>query len=62
MILEKFAQFSIQKYSSSVIMKCISNYWKDRSYINKLRDVLKPDGIIEMFRNKEGNKILCDLL
>lgn len=62
MILEKFSAFSVQKYSSSVVLKCINTYWTDKAYVNKLKDTLKSDGIFEMFRNREGNKILLDLM
>ena len=62
MIIEKFVQFSLQKYSSSVVSKCISTYWKDKNCALKLKEVLKPEGITEMFRSREGNKILLDLL
>lgn len=62
MIIEKFVQFSLQKYSSSVVSKCLATYWKDKSYPSKIKEVLKIDGVIEMYRNREGNKILLDLL
>lgn len=62
MIIEKFVQFSLQKYSSSVVSKCLATYWKDKSYPAKIKEVLKIDGVLEMYRNREGNKILLDLL
>jgi hypothetical protein len=41
MIIEKFVQFSLQKYSSSVVSKCINVYWTDHSYAGRLKDSLK---------------------
>lgn len=61
-IIERFVPLSLQKYSASVILKCINIYWTDHSYVDRLKDSLRPDGILEMFRNKEGNKILLDLM
>ena len=29
LILVRFAQFSMQKYSSSVVLKCVAQYWDD---------------------------------
>ena len=62
MILERFSAFSLQKYSSSVLLKCINTYWTDRAYLHRLKDTLKSDGILDMFKNREGNKILLDLM
>jgi hypothetical protein len=33
MILERFPQFSIQKYSSSVVLKCVEGYWGNKDII-----------------------------
>lgn len=40
MILEKFHQFSLHRYSSSVVWRCINTYWTDKSYVAKLKDCL----------------------
>lgn len=41
MIIEKFVQFSLQKYSSSVVSKCINIYWTNQQYAVRLKDCLK---------------------
>lgn len=46
MIIEKFVLFSLQRYSSSVVGKCINTYWTDKSYVGKLKDALTNEGII----------------
>ena len=62
MIIERFSQFSLQKYSSSVVYKCISTYWTNDKIFIRLKQTLTVDGIIELFRNKDGNKILIEIM
>lgn len=56
-ILSKFAQYAIGKFSSNVILKCISVYWTDKNIYNSLKE-LPNNQVVEIFRNKDGNKIL----
>lgn len=60
-IIDKILQFSLQKYSSAVIFKCISTFWLSKDNLNKLKNALTSDIIQEMYRNKESNKILLEL-
>jgi hypothetical protein len=62
MITERFPQFAIQKYSSSVVYKCVSCYWVKKESFNRLKQTLTPESIIELFRNKDGNKILLEIM
>ena len=62
MITERFPQFAIQKYSSSVVYKCVSCYWVKKESFNRVKQTLTPEAIIELFRNKDGNKILLEIM
>ena len=62
MILERFPQFSIQKYSGSVILKCVDTYWANKDTVEKLKYSLNTNSILDMYRNKEGNKILLTIM
>ena len=44
-IIDRILQFSLQKYSSAVIFKCISNYWTHKDTLNRLRNSLTPEVI-----------------
>lgn len=59
-ILMKLPQYSLSKYSTNVIFKCLNAYWiNQKEYVsNVLKDVFQPYLIIEMYKNKDGNKIL----
>jgi hypothetical protein len=46
MIIERFQQFSLQKYSSSVVYKCLASYWTKSSTYARLKQALTPDAII----------------
>jgi len=58
MIIERFPQFSLQKYSSSVVLKCISSFWNQKESLNRLKQALNADAIVEMYRSRDGNRIL----
>jgi len=45
-IIDKFTQFSLQKYSSAVIFKCINTYWTSKDSLMRLKNVLNSDAII----------------
>ncbi len=62
MILERFPQFSIQKYSGSVVLKCVESYWGKEDAVEKLKYSLNANSILDMYRNKEGNKILLTIM
>jgi hypothetical protein len=62
MIIERFPQFSIQKYSGNVVLKCVDSYWTNRDTVEKLKYSLNANSILDMFRNKEGNKILLTIM
>lgn len=60
-ILSKFAFYATGKFSSNVIIKCISIYWTDKRIYSSLRN-LSNNQIIDIFRNKDGNKILLEIM
>ena len=39
-IIDKFLQFSLQKYSSAVLFKCISQYWTSKDTLSRLKNGL----------------------
>lgn len=58
-IMSKILPFSLQKYSSAVVYKCVSSYWMNKTTLDRLKNTLNNEIIHEMFRNnKESNKIL----
>lgn len=61
-IFSKFMLFSKEKFSSSVLCKCISNYWKGSDFYDRFKSRLSPADILGLFRNKEGNKVLLELM
>ncbi|EAS01738.2 RNA-binding protein, putative (macronuclear) [Tetrahymena thermophila SB210] len=60
-ILEKLQHFSIQKYSSNVIEKCISTYCKD-FYKRAIQVIIQKRCIAEFMKIQYGNFILQKLL
>jgi hypothetical protein len=60
--MAKFLPFSLQKYSSAVIYKCVASFWIQKDTINLLRNALTNEVIQEMFRNKDANKILLEIV
>ncbi len=60
-ILSKFAFYAVGKFSSNVILKCISSYWTDKKIYNTLRGLTNSQ-IVEIFRHKDGNKILLEIM
>lgn len=60
-ILSQFAKYSMGKFSSNVLLKCISIYWTDRRIYSYLK-ALGNNQIVEVFRNKDGNKILLEIM
>ncbi len=59
-IMMKLPQYSLSKYSTNVVYKCINSYWIDhKEYTsNVLKEVFQPYLIFEMYKSKDGNKIL----
>jgi len=39
-IIDKFYQFSLQKYSCAVLLKCINNCWTRKETLDRLRNAL----------------------
>ena len=60
-ILSRFAYYAIGKFSSNVILKCIQIYWTDQRIYTSLKG-LPNNQIMEIFRNKDGNKILLEIM
>lgn len=60
-ILAKFTTYAIGKFSSNVLLKCISVYWTDRRVYQSLKG-LSSNQILDVFRNKDGNKILLEIM
>ena len=60
-ILSKFATYAVGKFSSNVILKCISIYWTDKRIYSSLKG-LPNSQVIEIFKNKDGNKILLEIM
>lgn len=58
----KFRILAKEKFSSSVLCKCISSYWRGSNYYHKLRSKISSAEIVELFKNKEGNKVLLELM
>ena len=44
-----------------MIHKCISVYWNDLGIYDSLKELPKNQ-VIEIFRNKDGNKILLEIM
>lgn len=63
-ILMKLPQYSLSKYSTNVVFKCLSVYWVDRKeYVSSvLKEVFQPYLILEMYKNKDGNKVLLEIM
>lgn len=59
--MSKFVCYAVGKFSSNVILKCISIYWTDKSIYNTLKG-LPSNQVVEIFRNKDGNKILLEIM
>ena len=60
-ILSRFATYAIGKFSSNVLLKCIGSYWVDKKIYWSLKS-LSNTQIVEIFRNKDGNKILLEIM
>jgi hypothetical protein len=56
-ILSRFTHYAVGKFASNVLLKCISCYWTDRRIYSSLKCISNGQ-IVEIFRNKDGNKIL----
>ena len=61
-IFSKFRALAKEKFSSSVICKCLSTYWRETDYLKGLKSKLNTGEIVELFKNKEGNKVLLELM
>jgi len=51
-LLVKFKILAKEKFSSSVLCKCISSYWRGTTYYQKLKSKISSGEIIELFKNK----------
>jgi hypothetical protein len=60
-ILYQFPTYAIGKFSSNVLLKCISTYWTDKRIYSSLKSI-SSNQIVELFRNKDGNKILLEMM
>ena len=60
-ILFKFAFYANGKFSSNVILKCISIYWTDKNIYSSLKG-LSSNQVVEIFKNKDGNRILLQIM
>lgn len=49
------------KFASNVLLKCISTYWTDKRVFQSLKS-LNSTQVLEIFRNKDGNKILLEIM
>jgi hypothetical protein len=49
------------KYSSNVLLKCISLYWVDKKIYLSLKGI-NANQVVEIFRNKDGNKVLLEIM
>lgn len=63
-ILMKLSQYSLSKYSTNVVFKCLNSYWANqKEYVSSvLKEVFQPYLILEMYKNKDGNKILLEIM
>lgn len=61
-IFSKLRPLAKEKFSSSVICKCISSYWRGTSYYDRLKSKMNTSEIVELFKNREGNKVLLELM
>ena len=62
LILSKFKEFSMQKFSGMTVYKCVSSFWNLENVSERLKNILNESTIIDLFRCKEGNKILLTLM
>lgn len=46
------------KHSSNVVLKCVTTYWMDKGYTDRIFNILTHEKIIDMYKSKDGNKIL----
>lgn len=60
-ILSRFAHYATGRYSSNVLLKCISTFWTDRRLYLSLR-TLSNAHIADIFRNKDGNRVLLEMM
>ena len=60
-ILSRFTFYSMGKFASNVLLKCISIYWTDKRVYQSLKSLTNTQ-ILEIFRNKDGNKILLEMM
>ncbi len=62
LLFERFRQLAKEKFSSSVLCRCISSYWQGSGYYEKLKAKMSNSDVVELFKNKEGNKVLLELI
>ena len=62
-ILQNFSKCACLKYSSNVLQNCVKKYWRNNEVILKdLRNCLQNKSIIYMYNNKDGNKVLLEIM
>ena len=62
MIVENFVYYSTEKFASNVVYKCVKDYWKESHAYDILRESLRNNEIISMYKNREGNRILLEIV
>ena len=60
-ILLNFTHYCSGKFSSNVLLKCILVYWTDCRIYDSLLGLTSKQ-IVDIFRNKDGNKILLEMM
>lgn len=60
-IFFSFCHYAIGKFASSVLLKCITIYWGTH-YLEAAVAALSHRQVLELFRNKDGNKILVEAM
>lgn len=45
-----------------MIFKCVSSYWSHKDTLNRLKNALTNEIVYEMFRNRDANKILLEIV
>ena len=62
-ILKNFSRCACEKYSSNVLQNCVRKYWpRYESIFKSLKNCLENKNITYMYYNKEGNKILLEIM
>ena len=62
LILNKFKEYSMQKFSGMTVIKCVTSFWNLENVSERLTNILSEHIIIDLFRCKEGNRILLIIM